>query len=538
MAKRAIIYSRVSTDDQAKESKGSLKTQVEACAARAKLNGYLVTETFREDFSGAEYSRPELDKILELAYSKSFDVLIVYDIDRLSRRASHQYIFEETFKKHGVVIEYINNDFADTLEGQLQRTIYSAFAEYERMKILERSLRGRRAKAKAGFVITGGVAPFGYNYIRNEHGGLFELNEADAKVVKQIYQWYIYGDEFGKRMGFQQIAEKLSESSLPTPFDRNGHKKRKDVGVWSRSTINKIITSETYKGDWYYKGKTLSNQDEPKIRVSVPAIVSCDEWELAQSRLKKNKISSKRNIKHFYLLRNRIKCDMCGSTMNCYHDNNSDTFYYRCAGGAKAFSNDGKTQICKRSYSRVERFDRIVWKFVSNMLKNPQLIFSSIDDLNDQKSTKLDSIQLRIDIVQNELKAIQEQKNRAIRLYTLGISENDVASVIEELNLRHTQMSNEFAELLREQEAIHVSDDSIQQIADISEQISMGIDHFTDDDKLAIMGLLNVNCVLHKGETKKADTIEISGLFPTATADVWSTEFEFKPSIHLNHMVL
>ncbi len=199
MATRAIIYSRVSTDDQAKDHKGSLRTQVEACAARAKEKGYAVVEMFKEDFSGAEYSRPELDKILDLAYSKSFDVLIVYDIDRLSRRASHQYVFEDIFKRNGVTIEYINNEFTDTPEGQLQRATYSAFAEYERTKILERSLRGRRAKAKAGFVITGGIAPFGYNYVRNEHGGKFEINEADAKVVRQIYQWYIYGDESGSR---------------------------------------------------------------------------------------------------------------------------------------------------------------------------------------------------------------------------------------------------------------------------------------------------------------------------------------------------
>ncbi len=141
----------------------------------------------------------------------------------------------------------------------------------------------------------------------------------------------------------------------------------------------------------------------------------------------------------------------------------------------------------------------------------------------------------------NELNSIQDQKNRAVRLYTLGnngVTESDVATIIEELNLRQNQFSHEFSELLQEKDSIYVSDESIQQISDITEQISIGIDHFTNEEKLSIIDLLGVNCILHKGETKKDDTLEIIGFFPATIASVGSTEFEFKPSTNLNPMVL
>jgi site-specific DNA recombinase len=47
-------------------------------------------------------------------------------------------------------------------EGKLQKQLKGAIAEYEREKIRERSVRGKRGKAKAGFYIANGAPPYGY----------------------------------------------------------------------------------------------------------------------------------------------------------------------------------------------------------------------------------------------------------------------------------------------------------------------------------------------------------------------------------------
>ncbi|HNC32255.1 MAG TPA: recombinase family protein, partial [Cyclobacteriaceae bacterium] len=61
MNKKAAIYSRVSTDEQAKGY--SLQTQIEACQAYAQERGYTVTAAFSDDYTGAAIDRPELNKL-------------------------------------------------------------------------------------------------------------------------------------------------------------------------------------------------------------------------------------------------------------------------------------------------------------------------------------------------------------------------------------------------------------------------------------------------------------------------------------------
>src|SRR5688572_1969916 len=65
MTNRAAIYARVSTDDQA--ANYSLPTQVEACQLYAVEKGFEIVAEFREDYTGSELDRPELNDLRELA---------------------------------------------------------------------------------------------------------------------------------------------------------------------------------------------------------------------------------------------------------------------------------------------------------------------------------------------------------------------------------------------------------------------------------------------------------------------------------------
>ena len=56
----------------------------------------------------------------------------------------------------------MNGGYDDTDEGQLQKQIRAAIAEYERKKIIERSKRGKRGKAKSGYVNVGSRPSYGY----------------------------------------------------------------------------------------------------------------------------------------------------------------------------------------------------------------------------------------------------------------------------------------------------------------------------------------------------------------------------------------
>lgn len=85
MTKQAAIYSRVSTDEQAKGY--SLKTQIEACQTYAQERGYAVAATFSDDYTGAAIDRPALNQLRDYMARNPLDVVIVYDIDRLARKS-------------------------------------------------------------------------------------------------------------------------------------------------------------------------------------------------------------------------------------------------------------------------------------------------------------------------------------------------------------------------------------------------------------------------------------------------------------------
>ena len=60
--KRAVLYARVSTDEQA-EKGYSLSSQIEACRKYAEGHGFSIAVEFREDYTGTRLDRPELDEL-------------------------------------------------------------------------------------------------------------------------------------------------------------------------------------------------------------------------------------------------------------------------------------------------------------------------------------------------------------------------------------------------------------------------------------------------------------------------------------------
>ena len=152
---RAVHYARVSGDDRKNDGRNLEDGQLNLCREHSDRNHYRVVTEFAEDDRGAsgyEIDLPKLNKIREMARNSEFDVLVVRELDRLSRNLAKQLIIEEELKRYGVRIEYVLAEYDDTPEGRLQKHIRATIAEYEREKIKERLVRGRRQSVKAGNV--------------------------------------------------------------------------------------------------------------------------------------------------------------------------------------------------------------------------------------------------------------------------------------------------------------------------------------------------------------------------------------------------
>jgi site-specific DNA recombinase len=162
MTKRAITYCRVSTDEQAR-SGTSLDTQLAACRKYAVSHGFEIVGTFKDDYTGTVpiEQRPEERKAYTMLTSAEADVLIVYSVDRLVRPPEDGdewdiLILIRGLAKVGKELHTVEGGKIETtFVGLLVAVVCGKSAGDERRKIIERSMRGKHAKANQKWVGTG-----------------------------------------------------------------------------------------------------------------------------------------------------------------------------------------------------------------------------------------------------------------------------------------------------------------------------------------------------------------------------------------------
>jgi site-specific DNA recombinase len=148
--RRAILYARVSTDEQAR-SGYSLAQQVEALREYASREGYEVIEEVSDPGqSGASLERPGMDRVRDLVQGGGVTVVLAQDRDRFAREPAYHYLLRREFEEHGTKIRALNDRGDDSPEGELTDGILDQLAKYERAKLGERTRRGKLRKAREG----------------------------------------------------------------------------------------------------------------------------------------------------------------------------------------------------------------------------------------------------------------------------------------------------------------------------------------------------------------------------------------------------
>ena len=470
---RAVIYARVSGDDSSKEGR-NLDYQLEMGREYAISRGYKILAELAEDdkgASGASMDLPQLNKVLDMAADGEFDVLIVRELDRLSRNLVKQLIVADTLNKYGVTIEYVLHDFPDNPDGRLNRNLFAMLAEYEREKISERNIRGRRNAVRHGKIMLHGSAPpYGYDLSDDEQ--TLVLNESEARIVKLIFEWYTQGDEDGLRLSSAKIADRLTEMHVPTWADRNNTwLKGSDYGEWDSSTVMCILHNTTYKGVWYY-GKT-TQPEENWIELEVPAIVSEEAWEAAQEWSQRNYIKSKRNTRHTYLMQHHLTCHHCGHKIGARlaGSNGNRYGYYFC--NQRANSRKGDPDRCTLPYFPTDQVDTLVWNWVRAKLIDRQQLEAGLKELHQQNESALEPIQQELAAAQEELASNRAKADRLLDLYLDGgISKEAYKRRKEQLEVAIDQQRSKEARLKARIFDGELQEEKIQDLVDFTSLVS------------------------------------------------------------------
>lgn len=232
--KKAAVYTRVSTNEQANEGY-SIEEQERMCKAAIVSKGWEYIGTFTDPgISGRTMNRPGLQDMIAKIKNKEIDAVVIYKLDRLSRKQRDTMtIIEDVFLKNDIILISLSETLdTSTPWGRAMIGVLSSFNQMESENIQMRTEMGRKAKASQGGY-AGGKPPIGY---RVENGNLVVVPE-EAEIVRLVFQLRKDG---GTLMGIAGELNKL------------GYRTKKGL-EFKHSAVQTILNNEeTYRGAYKY----------------------------------------------------------------------------------------------------------------------------------------------------------------------------------------------------------------------------------------------------------------------------------------------
>ncbi len=186
MKTRAVLYARVSTDEQARHGY-SLRQQIERLREYCQERGIEVVEEITDPGqSGATLDRPGMDHVRDLVAAGGISVVLAQDRDRFAREPAYHYLLRREFEEYGTVLRALNDNGDGSPESELQQGILDQLAKFERAKMTERTRRGRLQRAREGKILPVGHPPYGFTY--NADNTNYVVKEPEAAIVREIFE--------------------------------------------------------------------------------------------------------------------------------------------------------------------------------------------------------------------------------------------------------------------------------------------------------------------------------------------------------------
>jgi site-specific DNA recombinase len=484
---KTAVYARVSTGLQAIEGT-SLDTQVEMCTEKAHALGIYQLEIYRESgASGEDIERPEMDRLRQDIVQGKIGKVICVHPDRLSRNLVDKLIVCGEMERYEVELIFCDAEYQNTPEGQLFFNMQSAIAQYELSMIRKRTSRGRlKAVEKQKKIMPMRSAPFGYDLVDAQ----LVINEEEAKVVRQIYEWYVY-----QHLTYREIGHELGQLGvLP---------KRKESKNWNRSSIYRILSSEVYIGIYRYnrrkvkklKGEKTSNGNPKKtyeyrdasqwITTRVPAIIDKALFESAQRQKEKN-TTNKGNNRFSYLLKGMIRCGHCvriwsGTTysgrMNKKTGKKERYRCYRCPNkNPRKFGTEvGK---CPTKTLRAEVIEEYIWNLIIRSIVDKDEIVSQLKEASNRHDQRLVNT---IEAMKKRIADREKERDKVKIMFTRDvITEDEMFRDLSKINKEIKSMQTELQKLQHHLEAQQQNEEEKERVKLVIDFLGRLVEKETD----------------------------------------------------------
>lgn len=326
---RCAVYARYSTDRQ---NPASIQDQIRKCSEYAVSRGWLVAPEHvypDEALSGVGDDRPEFTRMMTAATSqpRPFDVLLVDDTSRISRNLSQTARVFERLNFAGVRILAVSQGIDSRDEqADVLFTVHGLVDSLYVKELAKKTHRGLDSRVLKG--LHAGGRTFGYSNVKGDDGVRLEVNEAEAPIVRRIFEMSASG------LSLKTIAKTFNAEKIPSPRPRAG----KQYSSWAPTCLRAMLHNELYAGTviWNRSRWIKAPGTNRRLRRERPEtewrraerpdlrVVSQDLWKRVHDRqawLKETYSTEKRPgllnraAVGRYLLSGLMRCGVCGAQL-------------------------------------------------------------------------------------------------------------------------------------------------------------------------------------------------------------------------------
>lgn len=249
METRVALYTRVSTEDQAKEG-FSLDAQMDRLRMYAAAQGWTIaSEYVDEGHSGRTTKRPAYQAMMDAR--DEWDTLLVMKMDRIHRNSRNFMAMMDLITKEEKGFASVTESLdTSTAMGRFVMDIIQRIAQLESEQIGERVYVGMEQKAKTDGGSLGRPAPFGYAY---GDDGRFVVVEEEKPWIQGVF------GRFQRNQGKQAIANWLNEEGIKTRLGKH----------WTVWNVTAMLTNPVYGGALHWENQLQLGLHEAIISPAV-----------------------------------------------------------------------------------------------------------------------------------------------------------------------------------------------------------------------------------------------------------------------------
>jgi site-specific DNA recombinase len=323
MAEKAVIYTRVSTEEQAKGGT-SLAGQKAACLEYCERQRYEVAKIFVEEGESAKTAnRTELKALLAYCRTqKDIKTVVVHKLDRFARNASDHTQMRTLLSGIGVQLRSVTEPIDDSSTGKFMEHVLAAVAELDNNIRTERTVKGMHHRLKDGRWTF--PPPLGYRAGLDTTGAKTIIpDEHSAPLITQAFEEFATGLHTR-----EQVLRKMTQLGL-------------------RTKKGKLISSQTFSETLkkpVYAGRIVV----PEWNINVPGkfapLVSQAVFDKVQAILSGRTVAvAPRARSHAdFPLRGFVKCGYCTEALTGSWSKGRNRYYayYHCQDGCTRETKD------------------------------------------------------------------------------------------------------------------------------------------------------------------------------------------------------